>query len=78
MFLTEADNALTVSFSRTTSAQETGEHVFPSDKERVRKLIQRLHVVGNHVSKTSLGLLLQRRDCPAPGEVHGLTSDLET
>ena len=55
-----------------------GEHVFPSDRERVRKLIQRLHVVGNHVSKTSLRMLLRRRGCLAPGELHGLTSDLET
>ena len=34
------------------------------ERERVRKLIHRLHVSGGHVSKSSLGLLLQRRSCP--------------
>ena len=34
---------------------------FPAERERVRKLIHRLHVSGGHVSKTSLRLLLQRR-----------------
>ena len=35
----------------------------PAERERVRKLIHRLHVSGGHVSKTSLRLLLQRRGC---------------
>ena len=35
-----------------------------AERERVRKLIHRLHVSGGHVSKTSLRLLLQRRGCP--------------
>ena len=35
-----------------------------TERERVRKLIHRLHVSGGHVSKTSLRLLLQRCGCP--------------
>ena len=46
------------------SAQETEKDISPSERERVRKLIHRLHVSGGHVSKTSLRLLLQRRGCP--------------
>ena len=46
------------------SAQETEKDISPSERERVRKLIHRLHVPGGHVSKTSLRLLLQRRGCP--------------
>ena len=46
------------------SAQETEKDISPAERERVRKLIHRLHVSGGHVSKTSLRLLLQRRGCP--------------
>ena len=45
------------------SAQETEKDIFPAERERVRKLIHRLHVSGGHVSKTSLRVLLQRRGC---------------
>ena len=45
-------------------AQETEKDTSPAERERVRKLIHRLHVSGGHVSKTSLRLLLQRRGCP--------------
>ena len=43
--------------------QETEKDISPSERERVRKLIHRLHVSGGHVSKTSLRLSLQRRGC---------------
>ena len=46
------------------SAQETEKDISPAERERVRKLIHRLHVSGGHVSKTSLRLLLQRRGFP--------------
>ena len=46
------------------SAQETEKDISPAERERVRKLIHRLHVSGGHLSKTSLRLLLQRRGCP--------------
>ena len=46
------------------SAQVTEKDISPAERERVRKLIHRLHVSGGHVSKTSLRLLLQRRGCP--------------
>ena len=45
-------------------AQETEDNVSPAERERVRKLIHRLHVARGHVSKTSLRLLLQRGGCP--------------
>ena len=38
--------------------------ISPAERERVQKLIYRLHVSGGHVSKTSLRLLLERRGCP--------------
>ena len=38
--------------------------LLPAERERVRKLIHRLHVSGGHASKTSLRLLLHRRGCP--------------
>ena len=65
-FLSEADRLLSVSpaFSVASPAQETEDNVSPAERERVRKLIHRLHVAGGHVSKTSLRLLLQRRGCP--------------
>ena len=43
---------------------QTEKDISPAERERVRKLIHRLHVSGGHVSKTSLRLLLQRRGCP--------------
>ena len=45
-------------------AQETEKDISSAERERVRKLIHRLHDSGGHVSKTSLRLLLQRRGCP--------------
>ena len=65
MFLSEADRLLSASpaFFVVSPAQETEDHVSPAERERVRKLIHRLHVAGGHVSKTSLRLLLQRRGC---------------
>ena len=66
MFLSEADRMLSsspVAFVAS-SAQETEKDISPAERERVRKLIHRLHVSGGHVSKTSLRLLLQRRGCP--------------
>ena len=45
-------------------AKESEDNVSPAERDRVRKLIHRLHVARGHVSKTSLGLLLQRRGCP--------------
>ena len=42
------------------------------ERERVRKLIHRLHVSGGHVSKRVLRLLLQRRGCvPVLDAAHG-------
>ena len=66
MFLSEADHLLSVSPAVfvASPAQETEDHVSPAERERVQKLIHRLHVAGGHVSKTSLRLLLQRRGCP--------------
>ena len=65
MFLSEADRILSSSPAVfvASSAQETEKDVFPAERERVRKLIHRLHVSGGYVSKTSLRLLLQRRGC---------------
>ena len=64
-FLSEADRILSSSPAVfvASSAQETEKDISPSERERVRKLIHRLHVSGGHVSKTSLRLL-QRRGCP--------------
>ena len=66
IFLSEADRLLSTSpaVSVASPAQETEDNVSPGERERVRKLIHRLHVAGGHVSKTSLRLLLQRRGCP--------------
>ena len=66
MFLSEADRILYSSPAVfvASSAQETEKDISPAERERVRKLIHRLHVSGGHVSKTSLRLLLQRRGCP--------------
>ena len=66
MFLSEAERMLSSSPAVfvASSAQETEKDISPSQRERVRKLIHRLHVSGGHVSKTSLRLLLQRRGCP--------------
>ena len=65
IFLSEADRLLSASPAVfvASPAQETEENVSPAERERVRKLIHRLHVVGGHVSKTSLILLLQLRGC---------------
>ena len=65
-FLSEADRILSSSPAVfvASSAQETEKDISPAERERVRKLIHRLHVSGGHVSKTSLRLLLQRRGCP--------------
>ena len=65
-FLSEADHLLSVSPAVVVAspAQETEDHVSPAERERVQKLIHRLHVAGHHVSRTSLRLLLQRRGCP--------------
>ena len=66
MFLSAADRILSTSPAVfvASSAQETEKDISPAERERVRKLIHRLHVSGGHVSKTSLRLLLQRRGCP--------------
>ena len=66
MFLSEAFRILSSSLAvfAASSAQETEKDISPAERERVRKLIHRLHVSGGHVSKTSLRLLLQRRGCP--------------
>ena len=66
MFLSKADRILSSSPAVfvASSAQETEKDISPAERERVRKLIHRLHVSGGHVSKTSLRLLLQRRGCP--------------
>ena len=66
MFLSEADRILSSSPAVfvASSAQETEKDISPAERERVRKLIHRLHVSGGHVSKTRLRLLLQRRGCP--------------
>ena len=66
MFLSEADRILSSSPAVfvASSAQETEKDISPAERERVRKLIHRLHVSGGHVSKTSLRLLLQRRGGP--------------
>ena len=66
MFLSEADRVLSSSpaFFVASSAQETEKDTSPAERERVRKMIHRLHASGGHVSKTSLRLLLQRRGCP--------------
>ena len=66
MFLSEADRILSSSPAVfvASSAQETEKDISPAERERVRKLIHRLHVSGGYVSKTSLRLLLQRRGCP--------------
>ena len=63
--LSEADHILSSSPAVfvASSAQETEKDISPAERERVRKLIHRLHVSGGHVSKTSLRLLLQRRGC---------------
>ena len=47
-----------------TPAHKNEENVSPAERERVRKLIHRLHVSGGDVLKTSLRLLLPRRGCP--------------
>ena len=44
--------------------KKTEKDISPAGRERVRKLIHRLHVSARHASKTSLRLLLQRRGCP--------------
>ena len=66
MFLSEADRILSSSPAVfvASSAQETEKDISPAERERVRKLIHRLHISGGHVSKTSLRLLLQRHSCP--------------
>ena len=58
MFLSEADRILSSSPAVfvASSAQETEKDISPAERERVRKLIHRLHVSGGHVSKTSLRL----------------------
>ena len=48
----------------TAPAQENEESVSPAERERVRKLIHRLHFAGGHVSKTSWRLVLHRRGGP--------------
>ena len=65
MFLSDADSILSSSPAVfvASSAQGTEKDISPAKRERVRKLIHRLHVSGGHVSKTSLRLLLQRRGC---------------
>ena len=65
MFLSGADRVLSSSPAVfvASPAQETEKDIFPAERERVRKLIHRLHVSGD-VSKTNLRLLLQRRGCP--------------
>ena len=66
IFLSEADRLLSASPAVfvASPAQETEDNVSPAERERVRKLIYRLHVAGGHVSRTSLRLLLHRRGCP--------------
>ena len=66
MLLSEVDHLLSVfpAVFVAPPAQETEDQVSPAERERVQKLIHRLHVAGGHVSKTSLRLLLQRRLCP--------------
>ena len=66
MFLSEADRMLSTSPAVfvASPAQETEKDISSVERERVRKLIHRLHVSGGHVSKTSLRLVLQRRGCP--------------
>ena len=66
MFLSEADHLLSVSLAVlvASTAQETEDHVSLAERERVQKLVHRLHVARGHVSKMSLRLLLQRRGCP--------------
>ena len=61
----EADRLLSTSPAGfvASPAEETEDNVSPAERERVRKLIYRLHVAGGHVSKTSLRLLLQRSGC---------------
>ena len=60
MFLSEAERILSSSPAVfvASSAQETEKDISPVERERVRKLIHRLHVSGGHVSKTSLRLFL--------------------
>ena len=62
-FLSEADRILSSpsAVSVASSAQETEKDISPAERERVRKLIHRLHVSGG---QTSLRLLLRRRGCP--------------
>ena len=66
MFLSEAARMLSTSPAVfvVSPAQETEKDISSAERERVPKLIHRLHVSGGHVSKTSLRLLLQRRGCP--------------
>ena len=67
MFLTEADRMLSLHLPQFLlhPLHKKPRRIFPpAERERVRKLIHRLHVSGGHVSKTSLRLLLQRRGCP--------------
>ena len=63
-FFSEADRLLSASPAVfvASHAQKTEDHVSPAERERVRKLIHRLHVAGGHVSKKSFRLMLQRRD----------------
>ena len=60
MFLSEADRLLSASPAVLVAppAHNNEDSVLPAERERVRKLIHRLHVAGGHVSKTSLRLLL--------------------
>ena len=53
MFLSEADRILSSSPAVfvASAAQETEKDISPAERERVRKLIHRLHVSGGHVSK---------------------------
>ena len=66
MFLSEADRMLSIypAVFVASPAQEPEKDISSAERERVRKLIHRLHVSGGHVSKTSLRLLLQRHGCP--------------
>ena len=66
IFLSESDCLLSASLAVIVAspAQETEDGGSPAERERVRKLIPRLHVAGGHVSNTSLRLLLERRGCP--------------
>ena len=65
MFLSDADRISSSSPAVfvASSGQETEKDISPAERERVRKLIHRLHASGGHVSKTSSRLLLQRRGC---------------